>query len=148
MKINKQKIGVMVVAGVILILPLIAFANEHIGIVPCGVPGGEYLDSNKAPQSAAGECGFSDLIILASNIMTFLIYYVAVPLAALGFMWAGSDLVINQKKEEAWSKAKDRFWDIGKGFAIMIAAFLLIRLILDEFLSVEQKAVTNLIIGS
>ncbi len=145
MKINKQKIGAMVTAGVMLALPFIVLASsgEHVGI-PCG-------EVNPATKKFDGvnyrECGFSDLITLASNIMNFLIYKVAVPLAALGFMWVGANLVLNQDKPGAWNTAKDGFWDIGKGFAIMIAAFLLIKFVLDQFLSADQKAVTNLIIG-
>ncbi len=140
MKINKQKIGAMVVAGVILILPFMLLAGdggEHVGI-PCG---------EKPVGGVLKECGFNDLIILASNIMSFLIYYVAVPLAAIGFMWVGANLVLSLEKEKAWNTAKEGFWDIGKGFAIMIAAFLLIRFVLDQFLSPEQLLFTNRIIG-
>ncbi len=132
MNINKQKIGAMVTAGAILVLPFIVMATsgEHVGI-PCTGP----------------DCDFNDLITLASKIMNFLIYYIAVPLAALGFMWVGANLVLNQDKPHAWSTAKEGFWDMGKGFGIMIAAFLLIKFVLDEFLSTEQKVVTDLIIG-
>ncbi len=132
MNINKQKISAMVTVGAILVLPFIVMATsgEHVGIPCTGL-----------------DCDFDDLIVLASNIMNFLIYYIAVPLAALGFMWAGADLVLNQDKAHSWSEAKERFWDIGKGFAIMISAFLLIKFVLFQFLSDEQAKFMNFIIG-
>lgn len=83
-------------------------------------------------------CGFNDLITLVNNVIHFIIYYIAVPLAALGFMWVGGNLVLNQNKESAWSDAKEKFWDIGRGFGIILGAYVLIKMALFAFLSEEQ----------
>ena len=130
MSINKQKIGAMVVVGIIFSVPLLVSAA---GLVPCGASG-------------EPECDFSQLIKMANNIIQFLLYSVAVPLAALGFMWVGANLIINQNKEGAWSTAKESFWYIAQGFAIMIGAYLLIKLILFQFLSDEQAKFMEFII--
>lgn len=95
-----------------------------------GIPCGDIADGQK-------ECTFNDLIILANNVIKFLMYSVAVPLAALGFMWIGGNLVVNQDKEGAWSKAKEGFGNIGLGFIIMLVAFVLVKLVLYAFLDTE-----------
>lgn len=107
-----------------LFLPV--FVSAQVG-VPCG----DFASGQK-------ECGFNDLIILANNIIKFLMFSVAVPLAAIGIMWVGGNLVINQDKEGAWSKAKDSFWDIILGFGIMLASYVLIKTVLFAFISDEQ----------
>lgn len=102
-----------------LILPL--FAIAQVGI-PCDGP----------------NCTFNDLITLANRIIRFLMIDVAVPLAALGFMYAGARLVIFQNKEGEWTKAKEIFGDIALGFGIILGAYVLIKTVLFAFLSAEQ----------
>lgn len=115
MNIEQKKMSAVILSSVILTLPLVGFAA--VGI-PCDGP----------------NCGFNDLITLANNVIKFLMFTVAVPLAAVGFAWAGAGLVLNQNKEGAWSDAKERFTDIAKGFGIILVAFLLVKLILSAFL--------------
>lgn len=120
-KIYTQK---NIACGVVfLILSLPFFASAQVGI-PCG----------EVVNGKLEECTFDHLIILINNIIKFLMFSVAVPLAALGLMWRGGVLVINQDKESAWSEAKEGFWDIGKGFMIMLGAYVLIKTILFAFL--------------
>lgn len=119
-----KKISAGMLAGGILVMPAIIMAQV-------GIPCGTVVDGKLV------ECGFDHLIILANNIIKFLVFSVAVPLAALGFMWAGAMLVLNQNKESAWSEAKERFGDIAKGFGIILAAFLLIKFVLYEFLNTD-----------
>ncbi len=130
MNINKQKFSAIILAGFVISLPFVVWAASETGLVPC-----------------VDNCDFNQLMIMASNIIKFLTYSVAVPLAALGFMVVGARLIFSQNKETAWTTAKESFVFIAKGFAIIIGAFLLIRFILDQFLSPEQKIVTDLIIG-
>lgn len=91
------------------------------------------------------DCTFDHLIILANNIIKFLMYSVAVPLAALGFMWIGGNLVVNQDKEGAWSTAKEGFWNIAMGFLIMLGAYLLVKLVIYAFLDTEKGFFTFLV---
>lgn len=107
-----------VLSGIVFTLP--AFAVAQIGI-PC----------------SGADCEFKHLIILANNIIQFLVFTVAVPLSALGFMVVGARLVLNQNKESAWSDAKQSFETIAKGFAIILTAFLLIKFVLYRFISAD-----------
>ena len=118
MNISFKKTSALILAGVALSLPFLAVAQ--IGI-PCNGP----------------DCDFDDLITLANNIIKFLVFTVSVPLAALGFMVAGAKLVLNQNKEGAWSEAKQSFGTIGMGFGIILAAFLLVKMVLFAFLDTD-----------
>lgn len=86
-----------------------------------------------------GQCTFDDLIILVNNIIKFLMFSVAVPLAAIGFVWMGAKLVLLPNKESAMTEAKEGAMSIVQGFAIMLGSYLLIKTILYAFISDEQK---------
>lgn len=95
------------------------------GLVPCGGGGGEPI------------CDFNQLIVMTNNIISFLLFKVAIPLAALGFMVAGAMLVLMPNKEGEWTKAKERFESIGMGFLIILGSFLLVKLVLFTFLNTD-----------
>ena len=136
MKILNQKIGVAVLSLAFFIVPTMALGAS---LIPCGQRAGSApITVGGASYPTTNECGFSDLIILANIIIKFLMIDVAVPLAALGFMWVGGNLIVNQNKEGAWTEAKESFGNIGIGFGIMLGAFVLLKLVLFTFLSTEQ----------
>lgn len=138
--ILNQKTGVFIVSLIFLAVPSIAFGA---GLIPCGNP--EYIDKG-VTIPAQPPCDFNYLIVMANTIIRFLMIDVAVPLAALGIMWTGGSLILNQDKESAWSDAKSRFGDIGMGFGIMLGAFVLIKFILLQFLSTDQASLVNFLI--
>lgn len=115
-----KKISIIMFTGMVAATPFLATAQ--IGI-PC----------------SGTDCGFDDLIILANNIVQFLVFSVAVPLAALGFMVVGAKLVLNQNKEGAWSEAKQSFGTIAMGFGIILTAFLLVKFVMYQFISADYK---------
>ena len=83
------------------------------------------------------DCDFNSLIQLANVVVQFLMFKVMVPLAAIGFMFAGGKLVLNQDKEGAWSEAKQSFEYIGIGFLIVIGAFLFTKFVIYQFLDTD-----------
>lgn len=118
---NMRKITATVLTGAVFVIPAVGLAQ--VGI-PCNGP----------------DCDFNSLITLANNVVKFLVFTVSVPLAALGFMFVGARLVLNQNKEGAWSEAKQSFEYIAIGFGIILAAFLLIKFVLSTFLNVGYTA--------
>ncbi|HBB43779.1 MAG: hypothetical protein UW27_C0017G0090 [Parcubacteria group bacterium GW2011_GWA1_44_13] len=119
----KKTIGSVVSFFVISTIFLPMHMSAQVGI-PCNGP----------------DCGFDDLIMLVNNVIKFLIFAVAVPLAALRFMYAGALLILNPKKEEAKTKATGIFWGVGVGFAVMLGAYVVIKTILFAFLTDEQAS--------
>lgn len=116
MNVKYKKVSTIVFVLTLLVLPTVVYG---LGLIPCD----------------NASCGFSDLITLANNIVHFLMYDVAVPLVALGFMYTGARLVIFQNKEGEWTEAKGRFGDIAMGFGMMLGAYVLIKTILYAFLN-------------
>lgn len=131
-----QKTAATILSLTIFIMPTMAFGAS---LIPCGQRAGTAsITVGGASYPTTNECGFNDLIILANIIIKFLMIDVAVPLAALGIMWAGGNLIVNQNKEGAWTEAKESFGNIGMGFLIMLGAFVLIKFALFTFLNTDQ----------
>lgn len=120
--INQKKLAA-VFALMAFAIPLLVLGQEaSAGLIPCDGP----------------NCTFASLVTLANNIIKFLLFKVSIPLAAVGFMYAGAKLILNQKKESAWSEAKESFLLMGQGFGIMLGAYVLIKVVLYAFLTTEQ----------
>lgn len=117
---NIKKISVMMFTGLVITAPFLVTAQ--IGI-PC----------------SGTDCGFDDLIILANNIVNFIVFSVTVPLIAIAFMVVGANLVLNQDKESARSSAKQQFESIAKGVGIILVAFLLVKFVMYQFISADYK---------
>lgn len=130
MKIINKKTFATIASFALLVFPVVAWAQ--VGI-PCGdIAGGQK------------ECGFNDLIKLGNNIIKFLMLSVAVPLAALGFMYTGGRLVLMPAKEGEWTAAKKRFGDLAMGFGIMLGAYVLIKTVLFAFLNDKDAGLMQL----
>lgn len=112
-----RKIGGAILAGGILALPLVSIGASDL--IVCG----------------GLNCGFYDLIKLANAIVKFLFYDIAIPLVALGIMYAGARLIIFQNKEKEKTAAKEMLTNIGYGFALMLGTFVLIKFVLSQVLS-------------
>lgn len=113
-----KKIGGATLAGGILMVPLLALGASDL--IVCDGP----------------HCGFYDLIKLANVVIKFLFYDIAMPLVALGIMYAGARLIIFQNKEKEKTAAKEMLTNIGYGFALMLGTFVLIKFVLSQVLSV------------
>lgn len=111
----------------LLATPALALAA---GLVPCG---GIDIATNQ-PEP---DCDFNYLIVMVNGLVQF-IFKLGIAITALGFMWAGASLVLQQDKAHAWDEAKERFQDIATGFIIIMAAFVVIKFILWSFLKEEQ----------
>ena len=102
-----QHVLFTVFVAVIFITPLLVFGAEHGGLVPCkGI-----------------DCNFNHLIILAKNIIKFLII-VAAPLAAIMFVYAGWLYMTAQGDSGKVSQAHDIFRTVFFGFIFILGAWL------------------------
>lgn len=113
-----KKIGGAMLAGGILMVPLLALGASNL--IVCDGP----------------KCGFNDLVKLANVVIKFLFIDIAMPLVALGIMYAGARLIIFQNKEKEKTAAKEMLTNIGYGFALMLGTFVLIKFVLSQVLSV------------
>lgn len=130
---TQNKTTAAILSFAISVLPTVVYGA---GLIPCGdTP----FDPNSDPLTTATHpCGFGDLLLMANNIIHFLMVDVAVPLAALGFMYAGARMVLLPHKEAEVTKTKEIALDIVKGFAIILGAYVLIKTILFSFLNTSE----------
>ena len=98
-----------------VILPLSAHA-QILDIPKCGT-----------------ECGWNDLVQLASNIITFLLL-LSIPVATIAFAWAGILMLTASGSEGQVEKAKEIFWKVLKGFIFALTAWLIVWTITNTLL--------------
>lgn len=104
----------------LVFIPSISFA---VGIVPtCNTIVG-------ANGNFTDPCGFNQLVILANNIIRFLII-IGASLASIAFAYAGWLYITSGGDTGKISQAKDIFRKIVIGFVMMLAAWLIISLII------------------
>ena len=111
---------------VLMAIPLIGLAQAPTSdIIPCGL---------SSDINVATGCTFNDLIILAQNVINFLIFRIAAPLAAIMFAYAGFLYVTNRGNEGQVTQAHDIFLYVFWGLVIALAAWLFVNFILTFLL--------------
>lgn len=102
--------------AVVLFLPFFLPSLASAAIVPCG----------GANQSA---CNFNFLIELIKNVVDFLLFAFAVPLAAVSFAIAGFMTLTAGDNAGQVAKAKEIFWNVFIGLIIAFSAWLIVKAI-------------------
>lgn len=102
-------------------IPVVSFAvggsGDSSGLVPCG--------------TEDTMCKFSDIYVLAKNIMNFLLFNVAVPLSAGLFTWAGILYVYSAWDPGRRNKAKAILKSTVIGLIIAFAGWLIVTTIIS-----------------
>lgn len=75
-------------------------------------------------------CGFNDFMTLINKVVHFILFAMAVPIAAIMFAYAGFLLVTSAGSTEQRGKAKRIFTNVAIGLILAVAAWLIIELIL------------------
>ena len=107
-----------VIVLVMLVLPAVSFAEESKGLVPCD-------------GSEASPCDFKALMTLINTMINFILFKLAIPIAAIMFFYAGFKMVTSGGSTEARGKAKSIFTSTVFGLVIAAAAWLIVHLILS-----------------
>lgn len=96
-------------------------------------------DSDNDPSNGLdGICNFCDLLVLAENIINFLVYF-AVFVAVLMFVYAGFLYLTAGGSSGQITKAHNVFRATILGFVLTLAAWLIIDLVVTAFLSNDLK---------
>ena len=99
-----------------LLIPVISVAAEPL--VPC-------LTTGKP-----GDCDLKALMQPVDNVIQFILIYMAVPIAAIMFAFAGFKLVTSGGSSEARTKAKSIFFNAALGLALAAGAWIIIKTLL------------------
>jgi hypothetical protein len=94
-------------------------------------PYGPTLDTGKiVPCDGVFEvCTFSHLFKLAENLIKFVVTYLAAPVAAIMFVWAGIILMFDRGSGSKATTAKNIFTNTVKGLVLVLAAYLIVKVI-------------------
>lgn len=116
---NKKfiKFSIFVLALSVIFVPMASFAADPpsgSGLIPCD----------------GDNCDFTQFMNLINNVINFIFVYLAVPLCAIMFAYAGILLVTSGGSTEARGKAKTIFTNSALGLILAAASFLIIRTLL------------------
>lgn len=116
----------MVALAALSFAPFISSA----GLVTCGGPG------------STVDCNFETLFEMINTFIRYAIF-IAFPITACIFAYAGWLLVTDQGSGKNVSEAKKLIMDAGEGFIIMLLAWTFIKFILDKLLDPSYSPVLN-----
>ena len=103
-----------------LFLAPAVFADSTSGLVPC-----TGVDATGTPT-----CHFSDLLVLVSRVINFVVYALILPIAAIIFAYTGFLFLTSGGSPETKTKAKDILLKAVIGLIIILAAWLIVAVIL------------------
>lgn len=106
-------------------IPSIAFAQSG-GLVSCGKT---EIGADGTPY-ISNPCDYADFVATLQNILNFLIYTLATPIATLLIAISGFKMVTSGGDPSAYKKAKTVLKNTMIGYVIMLSAFLVIKLII------------------
>lgn len=111
----------------ILIIPVFSSAQtagEWEGLVPCG--------RSDATGAIANPCDFQDFMGLIDKVIKFILFFMAIPIAAIMFVYAGFLLVTaGGEAAHARTKAKGIFWNALIGLVLAAAAWIIVKTLLS-----------------
>lgn len=120
-----KKILISLFIFLMLIMPVVSLA-ENIVLVPCtNTPINGVIPD-------ADLCGFNALMALVNKVINFILYYMAIPIAAIMFAYAGFLMVTaGGEAAGARTKAKSIFFNALIGLVLAAACWLIVKLILS-----------------
>lgn len=110
---------------IIFIAPLASFAyapsNSNNGLIP-----------DCSPDPVTNQCGwgYKEFMGLINNVINFVLFKLALPIAALMFTYAGIKLVGSGGSTEARSSAKNIFTNTVIGLVLAAGSWLIVKTIL------------------
>ncbi len=125
-KIMSKKIPIIfsILILALLFSPIFSYAAPWEGLVKCG--------KNVAEGQTQVDCDFNALMDLINRLINFIIVYLAVPIAALSFAYAGfSMLALGGESAGGMEKAKNVFTNTVIGILLVAGAWLIIHTLLS-----------------
>ncbi|MDO8510438.1 MAG: hypothetical protein Q7S15_02330 [bacterium] len=80
------------------------------------------------------DCNFGHFILLIQNFITFLIFYISIPLASIAFAYAGFLYMTAGGKPGQIERAHGIFWKVMWGFIWVMAGWLVVYTITNTLL--------------
>jgi len=128
---NFKYIALSFILILLMTAPALSFAEEE-GLVPCGKPAPAWTvtSTGERGEQLIEECTFDHLLELVDHVIKFILFYLAVPIAAVMFAYAGISLIVAQGAEGK-TQAKNIFVNVATGLILVAGAWLIIKTILE-----------------
>ncbi|MDP3661453.1 MAG: hypothetical protein Q8R17_01195 [bacterium] len=110
----------------LIMIPIFAHAAP---IVPCGTETQKVTDATGTHEVISNPCEFRHFIIGINNVINFLIM-IGGSIAAIVFAIAGFLVLTAGPDESKVTRAKGMFWAVLQGFAWMLGAWILVKMVL------------------
>ena len=120
LKLKSENIKIVGTVVFVFLMPSFVFAK---GLVPCEI-----------------DCGFPQLIQLIQNIINFLMFDVAAPLAAVVFAWAGILMLTAAVNPEKIKQATEIFRWVIIGVIVALSGWLIVSMIMGALLNAEMAS--------
>jgi hypothetical protein len=130
-----KKIFINLVILSFIVAPLFVLAQEPDLVPDCGWAAED--------GTITRHCTFADFFLFADDILKFLIFKIALPLAVLLVLYAGF-LYLTTGISGQKAKATKILWAVVWGFVIMLGAWLFINFILEFFLKEDFRKIPDL----
>lgn len=107
---------------------------EKKSLVPCGndrTPIVKDTTGKETGGEVKNKCTFDHVIIVINRVVNFLLFYLAIPLAAIMFAYAGFLFLLSAGDSGKRTKAKGIFLNVVLGLVFAAAAWLVIHTILS-----------------
>lgn len=106
----------------LFLVPLSFFAAslaqaQQGGLVPCGGEG--------------DPCGYNDLLTLADNVISFALFYVALPAGVLIIMWGGFLILTARENAGQVNQGKKLIEAVFWGIVMAFGAWMIVRVIIN-----------------
>ncbi len=129
-----KKITISFAVFLILFAPAFSFAANDTDIPDKAFAEGRSLVPCGGDKNQAGEiinpCSFSDAMTMIDGIIKFILKFLAIPISAISFAYAGFTMVTSGGNTEARSKAKSIFTNTAIGLLFVAGAYIIVRTIL------------------
>lgn len=117
----------------LVFLPIFSLAQQPAptpeeGIVPCN---NTPVTNSDGSVTYADPCDFNAFMELINKVISFILFKMAIPIAAIMFAYAGFQLVTSGGSTEKRGIAKTVFTNAFLGLAIAVAAWLIVKTLLS-----------------
>jgi hypothetical protein len=131
---NSKIIILFLFVMMLVFIPVFSNAQSSKPLVPCGVEthpaNTEDANGIDISYQVINPCGFDHIFELINNIVNFLLFTLALPLAAILFAYAGFLFMFSGMQPEQRTKAKKIFGNVAFGFILAVAAWVIVHTIL------------------
>ena len=123
MKLNLKQIipALILLISIFYLLPSISFAQ--------GTGSGQFIPCD------GPDCTFTSLLQLVQNVFDFVVNKLALPLATITIIYAGFIILTARDNPAQMKKGRSMMIKVVIGFVILLAAWLIVKLIVNTLLA-------------